>query len=66
MELETHLYWIQYGKEDERSLLRLGNKKTVASILLALFHSFLFAQRKASCHGVSGPMEKRMWQGTNI
>lgn len=43
----------EYSRRDGMSLRRFGNKKAVVSILGA--HSF--ALRKASCHGVTSPVE---------
>lgn len=60
------------------SFLRLGYKKTVASILVSLSLSLSvmlcvcvcmcvsLSLREISCHIVSNPTERPMWQGTDV
>lgn len=52
---------IEYGSGDGMWFPKLGHKKTVASILDTLSSSL--TPREASCHVVSCPMERAMWQG---
>ena len=47
------------------SFPRLTYRKIVPSILLVLFQSLPCSLREASCHIVSCPIEKPMWQGTD-
>lgn len=58
----SHLFqWIEYGRSDGISFPRLGHKKTVASIVDTLSCSLTL--RDASCHVLSCPLERSIWQG---
>lgn len=53
--------WLEHGRSDGMRFQRLGYKKTVASILDTL--SSPLTLREASCHVVSCPLERSIWQG---
>lgn len=61
-DLGAHFSWTEYSKHYGLSLLRLGYKKTVASVFLSLFHSvralILEEASKHVCKQTTAPMER--------
>lgn len=61
-DLGAHFSWIEYSKRYGLSLLRLGYKKTVASVFLSLFHSvralILEEASRHVCKQITAPMER--------